>query len=97
MSGWHSLSETSARGRVAGAIARPDGGALAPGDLTGASHGTHHRCRERAARPAAGPGRPLADGTYLHRAEQDSRARLPARRDHGPPDVRRGDLPAADG
>ena len=39
----------------------------------------------------------VAHGADLHRAEQDPRARLPARRDHGPADVRRGDLPAADG
>ena len=41
--------------------------------------------------------RQVADRADQHRAEQDPGARLPARRDHGPPDVRRDDLPAADG
>ena len=39
----------------------------------------------------------VAHGAHLHRAEQDPRARLPARRDDGPAVVRRGDLSAAHG
>ena len=42
-------------------------------------------------------GREVAHGADEHRAEQDSRARLSPRRDHGPADVRRNHLPAADG
>ena len=41
--------------------------------------------------------RRVAHGADVHRAEQDPRPRLSARRDHGPADVRRGHLPAADG
>ena len=41
--------------------------------------------------------RAVADRPDLHRTEQDHRPRLPARRNHGPADVRRSDLSAAHG
>ena len=50
-------------------------------------------------RPLTSPDdrRAVADRAHAHRAEQDSRPRLPARRDDGPALVRRRGLPAADG
>ena len=51
----------------------------------------------RTKEPGTGDGRQVADCAHRHRAEQDSGSRLPARRADGTPDVRRGDLPAADG
>ena len=48
-----------------------------------------------APRSAAGTRRRVAHGADVHRAEQDPRARLPARRDDGTADVRRSDLSAA--
>ena len=54
------------------------------------------RPHSRAPRPRR-PPTDVANVADLHRAEQDSRARLSARRDHGPADVRRSHLHAADG
>ena len=52
----------------------------------------------RAEQPSAGTHRRrVAHGADVHRAQQDPRARLSARRGHGPPHLRRNDLPAARG
>src|SRR5262249_56081477 len=73
-----------------------------PASATSAIASTERHDEEEApdretAGSAARAAREVADGADAHRAEQDPRPRLPARRDHGAPHLRRGDLPAADG
>src|SRR4029079_19435077 len=62
-----------------------------------APHGRAPRAAEAGESVEGRPRRAVEDRPDMHRAEQHPDAGLPPRRDHGAPDVRRGDLPAADG